>query len=73
MSFEMAFLEEALVEWRELDGTFRTQLRKKLTERLQTPHVPAVKLSGHPDRYKIKLLSVGHRLQQTLVLPTLQP
>lgn len=74
MSFELAFLEEALAEWQRLDGAIRTQLKKKLAERLQTPRVPASKLSGHPDRYKIKLHSVGYRLvyevrdQQVLVL-----
>lgn len=62
MSFELAFLEEALAEWQRLDGTIRTQLKKKLAERLHTPRVPAAKLSGHPDRYKIKLRSVGYRL-----------
>lgn len=74
MSFELAFLEEALAEWRKLDGAIRIQLKKKLTERLQTPRVPSAKLSGHPDRYKIKLRTVGYRLvyevrdQQLLVL-----
>ena len=74
MSFELAFLEEALAEWQKLDGAIRTQLKKKLTERLQSPRVPAAKLSGHPDRYKIKLRSVGYRLvyevrdQQLLIL-----
>lgn len=74
MSFELAFLEEALAEWQRLDGTIRTQLKKKLAERLQAPRVPSAKLSGHPDRYKIKLRSVGYRLvyevrdQQILVL-----
>ena len=74
MSFELAFLEEALAEWQRLDGVIRTQLKKKLAERLQTPRVPASKLSGHPDRYKIKLRSVGYRLvyevrdQRVLVL-----
>jgi len=62
MSFELAFLEEALAEWQRLDGAIRAQLKKKLAERLQTPRVPASKLSGHPDRYKIKLSSVGYRL-----------
>ena len=62
MSFELAFLEEALAEWHKLDGTIRTQLKKKLAERLQSPRVPSAKLSGHPDRYKIKLRTVGYRL-----------
>ena len=74
MSFELAFLEEALAEWRKLDGSIRTQLKKKLIERLQSPRVPSAKLSGHPDRYKIKLRTVGYRLvyevrdQQLLVI-----
>ncbi len=74
MSFELAFLEEALAEWRKLDGTIRIQLKNKLTERLEAPRVPSAKLSGHPDRYKIKLRTVGYRLvyevrdQQLLVL-----
>ena len=62
MSFELAFLEEALAEWQRLDGAIRSQLKKKLAERLQAPRVPASKLSGHHDRYKIKLRSVGYRL-----------
>ena len=70
MSFELAFLEEALAEWLRLDGAIRTQLKKKLAERLQAPRVPASKLSGHPDRYKIKLRSVGYRLVYE-VLPEL--
>lgn len=74
MSFDLAFLEEALAEWQRLDGTVRTHLKKKLAERLQAPRVPSAKLSGHPDRYKIKLRTVGYRLvyevrdQQLLVL-----
>ena len=74
MSFELAFLEETLAEWQRLDGAIRSQLKKKLAERLQAPRVLASKLSGHPDRYKIKLRSVGYRLvyevrdQEVLVL-----
>ena len=74
MSFELAFLEEALAEWQRLDASIRTQLKKKLIERLQSPRAPSAKLSGHPDRYKIKLRTVGYRLvyevrdQQVLVI-----
>lgn len=74
MSFELAFLEEALAQWQRLDSSIRTQLKKKLAERLQSPRVPSAKLSGHPDRYKIKLRTVGYRLvyevrdQQVLVI-----
>ncbi len=62
MSFELAFLEEALAEWRKLDDSIRTPLKKKLVERLQAPRVPSAKLSGHPDRHKIKLRTVGYSL-----------
>ena len=62
MSYELEFLEEALAEWRRLDGSIKTQLKKKLAERLEEPRLPSAKLSGHSDRYKIKLRSVGYRL-----------
>lgn len=62
MSFELGFLEEALKEWRKLDGHTREQFKSKLTERLLAPRVPSAKLSGHPDRYKIKLRAIGYRL-----------
>ena len=62
MSFELAFLEEALKEWKKLDTTVRDQFKTQPAERLQNPRVPASRLSGHPDRYKIKLRSAGFRL-----------
>ncbi len=62
MSYELEFLEEALNEWHQLDGSIKSMLKKKLKERLAQPRLPAAKLSGHPDRYKIKLRSIGYRL-----------
>lgn len=62
MSYELEFLEEALAEWHRLDGSVKTQFKKKLTERLEEPRLPSAKLSGHADRYKIKLRSIGYRL-----------
>ena len=62
MTYELGFVDEALAEWRKLDGSIREQFKKKLSERLDAPRVPAARLSGHPDRYKIKLRSVGYRL-----------
>lgn len=62
MSYELGFLEEALKEWRKLDGSIREQLKEKLAERLENPRVPAALLSGQKDRYKIKLRSAGFRL-----------
>lgn len=62
MSYELAFLDEALKEWRRLDSPIREQFKAKLAERLAPPRMPAARLSGHPDRYKIKLRSAGYRL-----------
>lgn len=62
MSFDLGFLDAALKEWKKLDGATREQFKAKLAERLLTPRVPSAQLSGHKDRYKIKLRSVGYRL-----------
>ena len=62
MSYELRFHPDALAEWRKLDATVSTQFKKKLAERLQHPRVPAARLAGQKDRYKIKLRSVGYRL-----------
>lgn len=62
MRFELGFLDEALKEWKKLDNNTRDQLKKKLAERLINPRIPASKLSGQKDRYKIKLRNIGYRL-----------
>jgi mRNA interferase RelE/StbE len=62
MNYELEFLEDALAEWHRLDGSIRAIFKKKLKERLEEPRLPSAKLSGHPDRYKIKLRSIGYRL-----------
>ncbi|MEO7051342.1 MAG: type II toxin-antitoxin system RelE/ParE family toxin [Rhodanobacter sp.] len=45
-----------------LAPSIRDQLKNKLRERLQNPHVPSARLHGLPDCYKIKLRTVGYRL-----------
>jgi mRNA interferase RelE/StbE len=62
MIYELGFLDEALKEWRKLDANTRQQFKKKLAERLENPRVPAARLRGAKDRYKIKLASIGYRL-----------
>ena len=62
MTYELAFLEPALKEWRKLDGQTKDHFKKKLLDRLEQPRVPSAKLAGHPDRYKIKLRQIGYRL-----------
>lgn len=62
MTYELAFKESALQEWRKLDSTIRTQFKKKLVERLEQPHVPFAQLQGGRNLYKIKLRQLGYRL-----------
>lgn len=49
-------------EWRRLDAVIREQFKRKLAERLEMPQVPSARLSGHANRYKIKLRASGFRL-----------
>lgn len=62
MPFELAFHPEALREWWTLSAGIREQFKKKLAERLIEPRIPASKLRGSRDRYKIKLRAAGFRL-----------
>ncbi len=62
MIFKLAFYEAALKEWKKLDPHIKQQFQTKLKERLNNPRLPSAKLAGHPDRYKIKLRSIGYRL-----------
>ena len=62
MSYELSFHPDALAEWEKLDGSVREVFKKKIAERLHNPRVPSARLSGHKNRYKIKLRDVGYRL-----------
>ena len=62
MSYKLKFLPTALKEWKKLDNSIQTQLKKKLKERLQSPYAPGSQLSGFKNHYKIKLRTSGYRL-----------
>ncbi|KAE9534602.1 type II toxin-antitoxin system RelE family toxin [Ursidibacter arcticus] len=62
MTYELEFDPRALKEWQKLDHTIREQFKKKLAEILKCPEIPANKLNGYPNCYKIKLRKVGYRL-----------
>lgn len=62
MTYELAFHPKAMEEWVSTDRSVQILLKKKLAERLHNPHVPAARLSGHTNRYKIKLLKAGYRV-----------
>lgn len=62
MTYRLKFDKKAWKEWEKLGHPVKEQFKKKLRERLENPRVPGAKLSGHADRYKIKLRSAGYRL-----------
>ncbi len=62
MTYKLDFKKSALKEWKKLGSTLQQQFKKKLIERLDNPHVPASKLSGADNMYKIKLRQSGYRL-----------
>ena len=62
MSYKLTFLPSALREWNKIGPMIREQLKKKLQERLDEPVVPADRLHGFKNHYKIKLRSSGYRL-----------
>lgn len=62
MTYKLAFKKSALKEWRKLGPSVRDLFKKKLAERLETPHVPSAAVSGGSNLYKIKLRQLGYRL-----------
>lgn len=62
MTYKLDFKKSAYKEWNKLGATLREQFKKKLLERLDNPHIPASKLSGADNLYKIKLRQSGYRL-----------
>jgi mRNA interferase RelE/StbE len=62
MTYRLRFKTEAKKEWDKLDSAIRTQFKRKLAERLESPRVESTRLSGLRDCYKIKLRSAGFRL-----------
>ena len=62
MTYDLAFLDEALKEWRKLDNVTREQFKAKLAERVENPKVPSARLHGTKERYKIKLRAMWPHL-----------
>lgn len=62
MTYELAFVESALKEWRKLARPIREQFKARLSDRLDNPHVPSARLHGMAHCYKIKLRAAGYRL-----------
>lgn len=62
MNYNLKFIPIALKEWKKLDNTIQSQLKKKLKDRLENPHLLSSQLRGFENHYKIKLRASGYRL-----------
>lgn len=62
MTYRLKFHDKAKKEFDDLPEQVRERFKAKLRERLVTPHVPAARLSGTPNRYKIKFKKPPLRL-----------
>lgn len=62
MTYSLEFKKSAFKEWKKLGATVKEQFKKKLRERLESPHVPSASLTGAQNIYKIKLRQAGYRL-----------
>ena len=61
-AYALAFVPQALKEWKKLDPHTRQLFKTRLIERLAAPRLASAQLRGHTDRYKIKLRALGYRL-----------
>ncbi len=62
MSYSIEIYPAARREWKKLDRDIKQQAVRKLEQLKENPRVPAARLSGLPDCYKIKLRSKGYRI-----------
>ncbi|RUO32884.1 type II toxin-antitoxin system RelE family toxin [Aliidiomarina sanyensis] len=62
MTYKLRFVPAALKEWERLAAPIKSQFKKKLAQRLETPRVLADKLRNYDSVYKIKLRTAGYRL-----------
>lgn len=67
MTYKLKFLPAAQKEWSKLAPPIQSQFKKKLKERLESPHVSSAKLRGYESVYKIKLRTAGYRLVYEVV------
>lgn len=62
MTYKLFFIKQSQKEWDKLSAPIKEQFKKKLEQRLQSPHVPKDRLGGSDHCYKIKLRDIGYRL-----------
>lgn len=65
---KLKFDPDALKEWAALDGSIKSELKKALVKRLQSPIVESARLHGDLSNcFKIKSKKSGYRLIYTVI------
>jgi len=62
MTYKLKFHPEALEEFKALSESDKAFFKKKLEQRLESPHNPGSRLSGSINLYKIKRMSPPLRM-----------
>ncbi len=62
MTYNLKFHPDALKEWNSLSTADKSYFKKKLKQRLDSPHIPGSRLSGGHNLYKIKRMRPPLRL-----------
>ena len=62
MTYSLEFDERALREWKQIDGSIRSQLKKKLEKVIQNPKIEKNRFREFDNCYKIKLRQSGYRM-----------
>jgi len=62
MIYKLTFKRSAYKEWKKLNKDVQAQFKARLKQRLESPHVPASRLKGVGNCYKVKLRKLGYRL-----------
>jgi mRNA interferase RelE/StbE len=62
MTYKLKFHPDALKEWEGLPSVVKGFFKKKIKERLESPHNPKARLSRAQNIYKIKIKNPPFRL-----------
>ena len=67
MTYRLIFSDRARKSWNKLGANVRAQFERALQCRVEVPHVPAARVLGIPNGYKIKLRGAGYRLAYQVI------
>ena len=59
MRYKLKFPPSALKEWRKLSPEIKSQFKKQLRHRLETPHIDSARIKGYKNLPIVVLLKYG--------------